>query len=127
MNRGKKPLTARMRKRKDKETRNVAQAKTPADVNPEPTTTWKILAKFPKAIAKKDSSEVKGSMDRMEAKIKKHHSKHAKRSTPGQVETDVTPFANKIHPENKRERTNIEIQSVAQGRRLAQKLSKTKK
>ncbi len=125
MNRGKKQMSAKDIKKKDKETKKIAGAIGPQDVK-EPTSTWKILSKFPKRIAAKDTAEVKSTAKRVEAKKKKLHSKHSKRTTPGEVERDITPYAHR-HPESKKVVKNIEKQSVAKGLRLTQKLSKTKK
>ena len=127
MNRGKKQMTAKDKKKKDKETLNVSKASVPEDVSKE-THPWKILAKFPKKVAEKDAAEVKSAAKRVESKKKKLHSKHSKRSTPGQVEEDITPYSHAPRqPDTKKTIKTVEKQSVAKGRRLSSKLSKTKK
>ena len=114
-------------KKKDKESRNVSEAAVPEDVSKE-ARPWKILAKFPKKVARKDATEVKSAAKRVESKKKKLHSKHSKRSTPGQVEEDITPYAHaQRQPESKKTLKTIEKQSVTKGRRLSSKLTKTKK
>lgn len=124
MNRGKKQMTAKQMKKKDKETTRVVGAVVPEETSGE-TRPWKILAKFPKPIAKKEASEVKGAAKRVEAKKKKGHSKRSKRSTPGQVEPDITPYAHaQRQPDTKKTIKTVEKQSIAKGRRLSQKLSK---
>lgn len=128
MNHGKKPMTPKQAKKKDKETKNVSQAIQAESVNKESTHQWKILEKFPKKIAEKDAAEVNGAAKRVEIKKKKLHSKHSKRTTPGEVEMDIPPYVHhQREPESKKNLTNIENQTLAKGRRLAAKLSKSKK
>ncbi len=123
MNRGKKQFTAKEAKKQKKEALHVLGAHTPEERS-EPTHTWKILAKFPKRIATKDKAEVEGTKKRSEIKRKKLHSKHSKRTTPGQVELDITPYTHH-HPEGKKMIKTIEKQSVAKGRRLVKKINKS--
>ena len=121
-------MTAKQMKKKDKETKNVSKALRAEDVNKEAKYNWKILEKFPKKVAEKDAREVKSAAKRVEIKKKKLHSKHSKRSTPGEVEKDTPPYSHpQRQPEGKKTIKNIESQSVAKGRRLSSKLSKSKK
>ena len=69
MNRAKKPLTAKEKKHQDKETRAPLQPKEAEGA----TTTWKILAKFPKRPAKKGKEQLDSSEKGVKAKKKKLH------------------------------------------------------
>ena len=121
-------MTPKQKKKKDKETRDVSKALRPEDVNKEATHRWKILEKFPKKISEKDATEVKSAAKRVEIKKKKLHSKHSKRSTPGEVEKDIPPYSHpQRQPEGKKTIKNIKSKTVAKGQRLSSKLSKTKK
>lgn len=122
MNRAKKQLTAKEKKRQDKETRSPLQPSPPEGA----ATTWKILEKFPKIPAKKGKEQLDSSMKGIKAKKKKLHSKHSKRTTPGEVEADITPYAH-IHPEGKKIITGREKQSAVKAKSLNKKLSKVKK
>ena len=94
-----------------------------AEENPKEITTWKILAKFPKKIAAKDLSYIQSTKKEVHAKKARLHSGH-RRTTPGQVEPDITPYPH-IHPESQKTVKNIEKKSVSEGRRLSRKLSRT--
>lgn len=123
MNRGKKPMTAKNKKSQKKESTRVSEA-VPAEAVTEKGT-WKILSKFPPKPAVKAKEQVDSMKKGVASKKKKQCSKHSKRSTPGQVEEDITPYAHR-HPENKKVTQNLQKQNVQQSRRVTKKLSKKK-
>ena len=122
MNRAKKQMPARLIKKQKKEVRLSPQATAPEEVKKE-ISTWKILTKFPKKIAQKDLSYVKSMQKGVGAKKAKRNTRH-RRTTPGQVEQDITPYTH-IHRESKKDIKRVEKQSRSKARRLQGKLLKT--
>jgi hypothetical protein len=127
MNRGKKTMTVKNKKKQTKEvlhSSNAVQAEELTKQEKGPST-WKILAKFPPKVATKGKEQLTSFQKGMKVKKKTHASKHSKRSTPGQVEEDTTPYKH-IKREDKKDRQNIQKQIVTQTRRVTKKLSKKK-
>ena len=122
MNRGKKQMTSQQARKMRKEVRNNAEAFQPEEDRA--PTTWKILSKFRPRPAKKKEEELLSFEKTVSKKKRKLHSKHSKRTTPGQVEKDITPNPH-IHPESQKTLAALSMQSLAKGRRV--KVTKSKK
>ncbi len=115
MNRSKRPMTNKLRKKMEKTIRN-AQGAYPVPETYEYSdrlTTQEMLKKYPKKVAKKQQELLVAAEKRMEIKAKRPKHIPSKRTTPGEVmERDAAP-AN-VHVEGKRWIKTLTKQNLAQ-------------
>jgi hypothetical protein len=93
MNKSKRPMANKLRKKMTKEIR-LAQASYPvpkARMLSDELTTKEMLKRYPKKTAKKQAGLLETSTSRVVVKKKKHQKKHSKRTTPGTVASDSSP------------------------------------
>lgn len=101
MNRSKRPLSARDRKKMDKAIRD-SQGVYPLKetrLYSDELTEKEMLKKFPKRVGKKQQAQLKAMIHGF-IKKKNSHKKVSKRTTPGTVPSDSAPAF--VHPEGKR-------------------------
>ncbi len=122
MNRSKRAMPNKLRKKISKEIR-LAQAKYPMPETrqySDELTTKEMLKKYPKKIAKKQAELLQKSEKRVGIKKKKLHKNVSKRTTPGAIPSDYSPPAI-VHKEGKRWIKTLTKQSVGQRKSLARK------
>lgn len=128
MNRNRKPLEKRMRKKIDKEIRSAQSeyAKKDPLPNSDQLRAEEMLKKYPKKTIKAEKGIIASTKKNFEIKKKKEHSSHhSKRTTPGEVmEQDATPAH--AHAEGQRWQKLSVKQSVNRGQAMKRKLSKKK-
>ena len=123
MNRAKGQLDKRVNKKRDKAVKYgqngyYVKPQLPLSdaIHPED-----ILKQQPKKIAKKDAEALRSAMKRMA--LKKKHSAHSKRTTPGEVDERPSAPAS-VHPEGRRWQKTLTLQNKVQRKSLTKKLSK---
>jgi hypothetical protein len=102
MNRSKRMMSNKLRKKMGKEIR-LAQARYPAPESlqySDELTAKEMLKKYPKRVAKKIEATVKGTEKRIEIKKLKHQKMSSKRTAPGGVPADSSP--SNAHKEGRR-------------------------
>jgi hypothetical protein len=118
MNKVKKPMDVRQRKKLDKEVRKAQ--------NPASASTLKVLPEGRKELLpkyrKKKPVEMERERRRVEVK-KKYAAKHSKRTTPGELEGQDTPPEH-VNREGKRWIQTVEKQTLSRTRTLNKKNSK---
>ncbi len=130
MNKNRKALDARVRRKMNKTVRlgqNSFAKKEPLpttdDINAE-----LLLKKYPSKLRLKDKALIRSELKRMEIKKKvkttSYHT-HSKRTTPGQVEGRDSPPAH-VHPESAKWDKNLKMQNIVQNQSFTKKFLKRK-
>jgi len=121
MNRNRRPMTNKTRKGMEKE---IKKGQKNLDTSEEQARSDQLdasgaMKQYPKINKSLVDSVAKG----MEVKKKKKHSKHSKRTTPGEVDHRESPPAHP-HTENERWEKTLDLQSKGKGKSLTAKLQK---
>ncbi len=83
-----------------------------------------MLKKYPAKIAKKDAGLILSTLKGMQVKKAKRAAKQSKRTTPGTVPSDSTPYI--VHVEGGRWMKTVQKQTTDKSKKLTKHLSKMK-
>ena len=121
MNRSKRPIAAKARKKMNKEI-HKAETQALSAVSNDDTTPKKLLSRYPKKTEKKLSVQLKGLEKAIDLKKKKPSTKLSKRTTPGTVDQVSAP--NSSHKEGKRWKKTIAVQIKTKTQEFSKKTAK---
>jgi hypothetical protein len=128
MNRTRRPMDERVRKKVNKEIKSGEKqyiARKIATARTDTLTADEEVKKYPKKIRKTDQSLLASLKKNFAIKKKKISARHSKRTTPGSVEGQPSAPAS-VHPEGKRWEKTLQLQNNAGRKALSAKLLKKK-